>query len=174
MKAAALVILLALSAFAQETPAPTPAQPACGPIGVNFDTETSTAQPPAQPEPGKAQVYVAEDFPTVQPTIGSPRIKIGVDGRWMGATHGSSYLFFSIDPGEHHLCVKWQSRLERFSKLASFARLMAEPGKTYYFRARIIYSSNGTNVYLDLDHLDPDEGQYLVASSPLITSQPKK
>ena len=175
MKAAAVVILLlALPAYAQEVPAAPHFHAACGPIEVNFDTETSTARPPAQPEPGKALVYVAEDFPTVQPTIGSPRIKVGLDGNWMGATHGSSYLFFSVDPGEHHLCIKWQSHLERFSKLASFAHLAAESGKTYYFRARITFSSYGTNVYLDLDPIDPDEGQYLVASSPLMTSRPKK
>ena len=175
MKAAAVVILLsAFCAYAQETPATPHFHAACGPIEVSFDTETSTARPPAQPEPGKALAYVAEDFPTVQPTIGSPRIKVGLDGNWMGATHGRSYLFFQLDPGEHHLCVKWQSRLERFSKLASFARLVAEPGKIYYFRARITFSSYATNVYLDLDALDPDEGQYLVASSPLVTSHPKK
>jgi hypothetical protein len=174
MKAAIVAILFAASAFAQENPALARAQAACGPLGVNFDTETSTAQPPAQPDPGKALVYVAEDFPQVQASIGSPRIKVGLDGRWMGATHGKSYLFFSVDPGEHHLCIKWQSSLERFSKLASFARVIAEPGKTYYFRARITFSSQWGNEYLDLDTIDPDEGQYLVASSRLSTSHPKK
>jgi hypothetical protein len=174
MKVAIVVMLFAITAMAQETPPPVLAPPACGPLGVNFDTATSKTQPPAQPEPGKALVYVAEDFPTVQATIGSPRIKVGVDGRWMGATHGRSYLFFPLDPGEHHLCIRWQSRLERLSKLASFARLMAEPGKTYYFRARITYSRQWALVYLDLDAIDPDEGQYLVASSPLVTSHPKK
>jgi len=174
MKTAIVVILFAASAFAQESASVATAPSACGPLGVNFDTATSTAQPPAQPEPGKALVYVAEDFPTVQPNIGSPRIKIGLDGAWMGATHGRSYLFFSVDPGEHHLCIKWQSGLERFSKLASFAHLTAEPGKTYYYRARITYSSQWANEYLDLDPVDPDEGQYLVASSPLMTSHPKK
>jgi len=174
MKAALVVILFAVSAFGQKASGVSHAQTACGPSEVNFITETSTAQPPAQPEPGKALVYVAEDFPTVQPTIGSPRIKVGLDGAWMGATHGKSYLFFQLDPGEHHLCIKWQSTLERFSKLASFAYLTAEPGKTYYYRARITFSSQWANEYLDLDPVDADEGQYLVASSPLVTSHPKK
>jgi len=143
-------------------------------MGVNFDTENATAQPPAQPEPGKALVYVAEDFPQVQLSIGSPRIKVGLDGAWVGATHGNSYLFFSVDPGEHHLCIKWQSSLERFSKLASFARLTAEAGKTYYFRSRITFSSQWANEYLDLDAVDPDEGQYLVTSSQAVASHAKK
>lgn len=172
MKAAIVVILFAASAFAQENAGVPHA--ACGPLKVDFDTETSATPPPAQPEPGKALVYVAEDFPQVQPGIGSPRIKVGLDGAWVGATHGRSYLFFSIDPGEHHLCIKWQSSLERFSKLASFAHLVAEPGKTYYFRSRITFSSQWGTEYLDLDAIDPDEGQYMVATSPLVTSHAKK
>jgi hypothetical protein len=175
MKAAVVVILFAAAALAQENPTPLGLHAACGPLGVKFDTATSNAQPPAQPDPGKALVYVAEDFTTVGPSIGSPRIKVGLDGAWMGATHGKSYLFFQVDPGEHHLCIKWQSSLERFSKLASFARLTAEAGKTYYFRSRIAFSGqSAATEYLDLDALDPDEGQYLVATSPLMTSQPKK
>jgi hypothetical protein len=174
VKAAIVVIFFAVSAFAQESATVLPPHAACGPLGVNFDTETSTAQPPTQPDPGKALVYVAQDFTTVQPSIGSPRIKVGLDGTWMGATHGKSFLFFQVDPGEHHLCIKWQSSLERFSKLASFAHLTAEAGKTYYFRARIAFSSQWATEYLDLDALDPDEGQYMVATSQLMASHPKK
>ena len=174
MKAALALILFAAFAYAQEIPASPLFHAACCPMRANFDTETSAAQPPAQPEPGKALVYVAEDFTTVQPTIGSPRIKVGVDGAWRGATHGKSYLFFSVDPGEHHLCIKWQSSLERFSKLAAFAHLTAEAGKTYYFRSRITFSSQWANEYLDLDAVDPDEGQYLVVSSQPVMSHPKK
>jgi len=178
MKTALALILFSLSfsfsAYAQERPAQPGAEAACGPLGVNFDTETSTAQPPAQPEPGKALVYVAEDFTTVQGSIGAITIKVGLDGAWMGASHGSSYVFFQLDPGEHHLCIKWQSHLKRFSKLAAFARLTAEPGKTYYFRARSMFSPQWATEYLDLDALDPDEGQYMVATSPLMASHPKK
>jgi len=174
MKAAIAVILFFVaSAFAQETPAVPHPQAACGPTGIGFDTETSTAQTPAQPDPGKALVYVAEDF---QPTIGvgAITIKVGLDGAWMGATHGGSYIFFQVSPGEHHLCIKWQSHFKRFSKLAAFARLNAEPGKTYYFRARSMYNPRWANEYLDLDALDPDEGQYMVATSRPMASHPKK
>ncbi|MGO9087142.1 MAG: DUF2846 domain-containing protein [Candidatus Sulfotelmatobacter sp.] len=174
MEAALVVILLAFSAYAQETPAAPHWQAACGPIGVNFDTEASTAQPPAQPDPGKALVFVAEDFTQVQAGVGSPRIKVALDGTWIGATHGKSFLFFQVAPGEHHLCIKWQSGLERFSKLASFAHLTADPGKTYYFRSRITFSSQWATEYLDLDALDPDEGQYMVATSSLVASHAKK
>jgi len=173
MKASVVVILLsAFCAYAQETPAAPHLPAACGPIGANFDTEISTVQPPAQPEPGNALVFVAEDYPTMYPGIGAATIKIGLDGAWMGATHGSSYVFFQVRAGEHHLCIKWQSRLKRLSKLASFARLTAESGKTYYLRSRI--TSSSALMYLDLDAIDPDEGQYLVASSSLVTSRTRK
>ena len=72
MKTALVVILFAAFALAQQSSNSPQFHAACGPLGVSFDTQTSTARPPAQPDPGKALVYVAEDFPTVQATIGSP------------------------------------------------------------------------------------------------------
>lgn len=174
MKTLVAVMLLAAYGLAQQSSTPPAFHEACGPRQMKFDTSTSTARPQAQPEPGKALVYVVEDLPTVGATIGAPTFKIGLDGAWMGATHGSSYLFFSVNPGEHHMCLRWQSHLEMISRLVSFARLTAESDKTYYFRARAISSSSPPTLYLDLDPIDPDEGQYLVASSPLSASQAKK
>jgi hypothetical protein len=34
-----------------------------------------------------------------------------MDGAWVGTNQGSSYFFFAAAPGEHHLCIHWQSRL---------------------------------------------------------------
>lgn len=173
MKTGIAVMLLVASAVAQKAPA-SPGVGACGLLGVNFNTETSMGQPLVQPESGKALVYVAEDFPKFGEVIGAPTIKVGLDGSWVGATHGASYISFTVNPGEHHLCINWQSSLGRLSRLVAFAHLVAEPGKTYYFRTRAIYSSYAANMYLDLDAIDPDEGEYLVASSQLSTSHPKK
>ncbi|MGB8061988.1 MAG: hypothetical protein WCF26_08850 [Candidatus Sulfotelmatobacter sp.] len=170
MKTLVAVMLFAVYGLAQQSSTPPQFHEACGPLKVNFETSISTNRPPAQPEPGKALVYVAEDYP---PIIGAPTFKIGLDGAWMGATHGGSYLVFSVDPGEHHMCIRWQSRLDSLSRMVSFAHLTAEPGKTYYFRARAIYYPPSP-MYLDLDLIDPDEGQYMVASSPLITAHAKK
>lgn len=166
MRTLAAVMLFAVYGVAQQSPAPPALHEACGPLQVNFDTSTSNDKPSAQPEPGKALVYVAEDFPF---TMGAPTFKIGLDGAWVGATHGSSYLVFSVDPGEHHMCVRWQSHRGDLSRLVSFAHLSAESGKIYYFRARF-YGIE----HLDLDPIDPDEGQYLVASSPRSTARAKK
>jgi hypothetical protein len=177
MKSVLAAVLFAASALAQNNPALAPAQGACGPLNVNFDATTSASQPAAQPEPGKALVYVAEEFKKAPGELGNPTIRVGLDGAWMGATRANSYLFFSVSPGEHHLCTNWQSSLKRLSRLAAFARFTADPGKTYYFRARITYSpyAHGTaNMNLDLDPVDPDEGQFLVTSFRLSNSHPKK
>jgi hypothetical protein len=164
MKTLAAVMLLAVYGLAQQSSAPAELHQACGPLKVDFETSISTSRPPTQPEPGKALVYVAQEMPVVT-------LKIGMDGAWMGATHGRSYVAFSIESGEHHMCIQWQSH-RGFSRMLSFARLNAEPGKIYYFRARIYGLVNPQ--YLDLDLIDPDEGHYLVASSPLSVSHPKK
>lgn len=166
MKTLAAILLFGVYGFAQQSSAPPALQDACGPRKVNFDTSLSNDKPPVQPESGKALVFVAQELPVIT-------LKIGVDGAWVGATHGHSYVSFWVDPGEHHMCVRWQSH-RGFSRMASFAHLNAEPGKVYYFRARI-YNSGAVNPeYLDLDPIDSDQGQYLVASSQQSVSHPKK
>jgi hypothetical protein len=96
-----------------------------------------------------------------------------VDGAWVGAIRGNSYIFFSVQPGDHHLCVNWQSGFLTPSGLFALANLKAQAGKVYYFRARTFNESN-RGYALDLDVTDNDEGQYLVASSAFSKSHPKK
>jgi hypothetical protein len=168
-----LVLLLTGLAYAQDAPQ---APAACGPLDAKFDAQAETGRLAAQLEPGKALVYVAEVFTKAPGEIGNPTLRVGMDGAWLGATRTKSYLAFSVEPGEHHLCTSWQSHLKRLSKLAAFAGFNAEPGKVYYFRERVTYSSYGggsANMNLDLEPVNPDEGQYLVASYKPSTSHPK-
>jgi len=177
MKTVLAALLFAASALAQSNTAPAPAQGACGPLNVDFDAEASSSRAVAQPQAGKAIVYVVEDFRKAPGELGNPTIRVGLDGAWMGAMRANSYLFFLVDPGEHHLCTSWQSRLKRLSRLAAFAHFATQPGETYYFRARITYSTYGhgtANMNLDLDRLDPDEGQFLVTTFRLSDSHPRK
>lgn len=161
--------------FAQDTGAGA-SQGACGPKEVRFDALTTTSANPPALEQGKALVYVSEVFKKVPGELGNPTIRVGLDGAWMGATRANSYIAFSVEPGEHHLCINWQSRLKRLSREAAFASFNAEEGKTYYFRAKIGYETVGeaTTMTLDLDAVNPDEGKYLVASNPATTSHPQK
>ena len=139
--------------------------------------------PSTQVEPGKALVYISEVFKKAPGEMGDPTLRIGLDGDWVGAVKGNSYFSFNVDPGEHHLCMRWQSHFKRLSREAAFTVFKAEAGKLYYFRALVTYDlgpdygrngSNVTGMSITLDPLSSDEGQYLVASIPMSVPHPKK
>jgi hypothetical protein len=170
MKAALVLILLAASAFGQDLSVAA-AGSACGPVQTQFVVETNSSPAPPQADPGKALVYVIEDQ-KFKP-FNDVTARVGLDGVWVGANRGNSYLFFSVDPGEHHLCTDWTSRWLPNGRLVSLAPLMAEAGKTYYFRAR----TSGARYEvpsIDLDRVNSDEGKLMVASSLPSVSHPKK
>ncbi len=98
--------------------------------------------------------------------------KVGVDGNWVGANQGNSYFSFAVDPGEHHLCVNWQSRLEWRSRAFALANFTAEADKVYYFRTRLF--STRSDYVFDLDLVNSDQGKLLVASSAFSVSHVKK
>ena len=182
MRTALVVILFAVSAFAQDQSAIAAAESACGPKDVEFHIKTDISHHPVfQPDAGKALVFVVEDqkFKAVKEVTA----RVGLDGAWVGATHGNSHLFFSVEPGEHHLCADWMSSFLPDGRLVTLANFTAEPGKVYFFRVR---TSGGPASYvdgrsfqsdhaaaIDLEQVNSDEGNLLVVSSPLSNSQPK-
>jgi len=172
MKAAFVLILLAASAFAQDQAAITAAEAACGPKNVKFDArQDSTQHPEPRPDPDKALVYVVQDLDQEE-CYGCALIKVALDGAWLGANQGNSYLFFKAEPGERHICVNWQSRLGVRSKIFGLANFTAEPGHVYYFRVRLL-GARGIFSF-DLDPINSDQGKFLVASSPFSVSHPKQ
>jgi hypothetical protein len=137
MKRALVFFLLAAPAFAQNKLADTALVPACGPDNSKFEVQTAKSQNVStQPDTGKALVVFIEDDSQFasRPT---PTTRAGLDGSWIGATHGNSFLSFSVDPGEHHLCASWQTSviLGRGHKTAA-AHFTAEAGNVYYFRVK--------------------------------------
>lgn len=172
MRAALFVVLFAVSAFAQDQAAITAAQAACGPKEVKFDAKQDAAQHPTpQADPGKALVYVVQNLGEMQ-CSGCALTKVGLDGAWVGVTQGSSYVYFPAEPGERHICVNWQSRLEWRSRSLALANFTAEAGHVYYFRIRLSISRS---IYsFDLDPVNSDEGKLLVASSAYSVSHSKK
>lgn len=102
--------------------------------------------------------------------------RVGVDGQWVGDNHGNSYFAYTFPPGAHHLCVDWQSSLDRLKQRVGLASLNAEPGKVYYFQiaVKIRQYESGTEQHLDLAALDEDEGKYLVKISPVATATPRR
>jgi Protein of unknown function (DUF2846) len=147
----------------------------CGPANVEFDVKTDKKQhSEATPEAGKALVYVFEEEKQDPGfVIGAVTTRIGLDGQWVGANHGKSYFFFSVDPGDHNLCASWQSSLSFRSKLASAASLAAEAGKVYYFRAKVDERTHEQSA-LKMELVDPAEGKLLLADSALSEPHPKK
>jgi hypothetical protein len=172
MKAAFVLILFTASAFAQDQAAIAASETACGPNNVKFDAkEDATQHPVPQPESDKALVYVIQDIGE-EPCTGCALTRVGLDGAWVGANQGSSYFFFSAEPGEHHVCVNWQSRFEWRSRAFGMANFTAETGQVYYFRVRIFASRS--IYYFDLDPINSDQGKFLAASSAFSVSHPKK
>lgn len=172
MKTALVLVLFAACAFAQDQAAVTTAEAGCGPKDVRFDAkEDATQHPVPQPESGKALVFVVQEFGEVQ-CKGCALTKVGVDGNWVGANQGNSYFSFAVDPGEHHLCANWQSRLEWRSRAFALTNFTAEVDKVYYFRTRLF--STRSDYVFDLDLVNTDQGKLLVASSAFSISHVKK
>ena len=108
MKAILIVLLFASPVLAQDDAAAARSAAGCGPAEVNFDVKTDKKQHPApKPEQGKALVYVFLDVKQQASTIniGSVTTRVGLDGAWIGANHGRSYLFFPVGPGDHRVCA---------------------------------------------------------------------
>ncbi len=172
MKAALVLVLFTTLVCGQDQAAISAAQAACGPKDVKFDAKQDPTQHRTpQPDPEKAWVYVIQDLGQVEWTD-CALTKVGLDGAWVGANHGGSYFFFSAEPGERHICVNWESRLQSRSRVFGLANFDAEAGHVYYFRVRLLFARS---IYsFDLDPLNGDQGKFLAASSAFSVSHPKK
>jgi hypothetical protein len=173
MKFAAVLLFSAICAFAQDPITTQSAQAACGPAASHFNTKRDDSQHViAQPEAGKAFVFVIQDI-GVNRCIGACiTTRVGMDGAWVGANEHNSYFSFAVDPGEHHLCVNRQSHFQIASQMVALAHFTAEPGKIYYFRTR--NSGSQESAFLDFDPIDSDQGRLFVANYPLSVFSPKK
>jgi hypothetical protein len=171
----ALVALLAVSAaWAQDKPMGSAVAPGCGAIDAKFDVKADKAQHPVtQAEAGKAVVYFVEDDTHFQSTP-KPTTRIGVDGAWVGANHGNSYFYFTVEPGEHHLCASWQSTVGIGSRNKSAAaHFTAEAGGVYYFSVKNSWLRDSMIMGIELVPLDSDEGQLLASKFSYSTSHLK-
>jgi Protein of unknown function (DUF2846) len=160
----------AASSLAQDQAAAARTAAGCGPSQTQFDVKLDdTLHIPAQPEEGKAVVYVFEDDFT------GPTMRIGVDGTWVGATNGKSFIYFTLAPGEHSVCTEWQSNVfkKTSERVGGAKSLTVEAGKVYYLRMTFeeVTKASGR---IKLDLTDNAEGQFLLSSSALSNSHPKK
>ena len=172
------LIVCAVSAGAQTTPAPNPFLAACGDEKTSFDVSRGAVGDTARAlEPGKAVVYIIEVFNIRDKgRFNRPTIKHGLDGAWIGATQGFTYVSAAIDPGEHHLCSRWQSHLNALSDQVSLYNFTAAENNRYYFRVQINIEGNtaGGAVSIDLEPVSEDEGRFLLSQAAQSVSKPKK
>jgi hypothetical protein len=173
---ALLLILLASPVFAQQTSDSTNPLWACGPVATKFEV---TVTPPADvvpvlvPSEGKALVYVIEDIgPGDYFLVSGAPYRIGLDGAWVGALKGRSFLSLSVSPGERHLCANWQSRRDEYTAFTALANFTAVAGEIYYFRLR--FPSSRQVPQLDFEKTNRDEARFLVSFSNLAVFHPKK
>jgi hypothetical protein len=172
MRFALVVAFLTSVAFAADSTAITSA---CGSGSTKFDVTTEQKASPPSLQEGKALVYVIEVFERPSNQLAKPTTKVGLDGSWVGANRDNSYIAFPVEPGDHHLCVTWQSAFKSLSKKVGLASFSAEAGKTYYFRTRITQQGDDNLWFtFDFDPVNSDQAQSLIASSPMSTSHSKK
>jgi hypothetical protein len=166
MKAVLVFLLLASPVIAQNKLKDAAIAPGCGAANAKFEVTTDKRQRTvAQPEARKALVYFIEDDSAFGSGL-KPTTRAGVDGGWVGATHGNSYFYFFLDPGEHHLCASWQTAIALFQgRKTAAAHFTAEAGKVYY-------EHQGT-ADIDFTPLDSDDGPLLVGKFSLSTFHPK-
>jgi hypothetical protein len=148
--------------------------PVCGASGAKFEVKTdSERHPVAEPQAGKALVYFLEDDSQFG-SIPKPTTLASLDSRWIGATHGNSYFYFSVDPEEHHLCASWQTRVLLGRPLpTAAAHFEAAAGGVYYF---LVKNSGGryTAAGISLEPLDSDEFKLLASTYSFSSSQEKR
>lgn len=136
---------------------------ACGPNGTKFAVHKGNPQSsPSEPSKSKARIVVFSE--AISMATGCKfATRVGIDGKWVGATCVGSYIGTDIDPGEHHLCTNLPSKkVVNYTALYSFT---AEPGRVYYFRAQIIdtiYLVNSTFA-MHLEPINENEGLFLLS-----------
>ncbi len=144
----------------------------CGPAGIDYKVKLDRSQHgPVPPQAGKALVYFFHEAGIPgESLLAYPTTKYGLDGNWVGADHGDSWFAVAVDPGEHHICTLLQTSV--FQPRLELAQFIAEPGKSYYFRTRLVLS--GSVELLELDPIGSDEGGYLYSEFPMATATAKK
>ncbi len=183
-KLALAMVVFATAAWAQDSSSGQ-MQAGCGPDPARFQVQRkSDSHPTATPESGKALVYVFGDseFDNTALHIGGLITRVGVDGAWVGAYEHKSYMYFSVDPGEHRLCTSQQSSLKsRRDNNASAITFTAEEGKVYYFRTQPSPTSltrSGAsqvpNGEVELAVVDPAQAQLMMPKWAYSSSRPKK
>ncbi len=180
MVALCRLIFAAMSLQAQKAPDAASPLAACGDENTTFSvTRGAVGDSATAPTADTAKVYIIELYDlNDNGRINRPTLLDGLDGKWLGATQGFTYLSTLVVPGVHHLCSRWQSRMRERSKQISLNDFEAVAGKRYYFRAQINVEGGVGDApgpaFIDLQQVSEDEGRFLVSKAAQSISKQHK
>jgi len=171
MKSRPYVLLLsALLLAAVQARAAAVLQGACGDDSSKFEVTAQQDAPKpafAPPSAGKSLIVLIERNSYKTTYFGYATVRFGIDGGWIGANYGNSYLTAEVDPGVHRVCANWQpasfstakkTDAENKSAVDTFT---AEAGKVYFIMATVVVESHTEGVpnhSIFLSKLNDDEG----------------
>ena len=152
------------------------AEAACGDPSTKFTVQLGALiQPTVSIGKDEARVYIFDDtvipFKPGQHLSGAATVLVGLNGQWIGATKGRSYIALPVQAGANHFCARvplsktWPASCFLVRNIA-LLRLHAVAGQTYYVRARVYkIEDDGYYCAVNLDTVNPDEGKLLLAES---------
>jgi len=130
--------LLTVPTIAKADPLPA----ACGADTTQFKVSHSNTEPTLTPPAGQALIVLIQK-PIGEEFASDPILRLAVDGTWVGAVKGSSYIAIPVSPGSHKLCVGRQSKYDDEKSNLSTAPLNAQAGSVYYYEFILNHESVG-------------------------------
>lgn len=141
---------------------------ACGPATIRYHVDLESGSGSTPLPSGMAIVYFISQEHT--PYRGTT-LRVGIDGRWIGAVRKKSYTAVTISPGIHHFCVLKQ--VGNRMKGAALEVLNAKAGGVYYFLSNCFEQFHYWSYGPGMDEVGAGEGKLLIAQSQLAVAQVK-
>jgi hypothetical protein len=132
------VTLFTLPAIAKADALPA----ACGADATQYKVSHTNTEPTLTPPAGQALIVLIQK-PTGEEFASDPILRLAVDGTWVGAVKGNSYIAIAVSPGSHNLCVSRQSKYDDEKSNLSTAPLNAQAGSVYYYEFILNHESVG-------------------------------
>jgi len=155
------VLLLVPSAKAGKLPS------SCGPMGAHPSIQLQTFSRKLSPIPvGMARLVVVQQI-GVCPHCGV--VRVGLNGKWIGANKGDSWFAVTIPPGKQRVCVAWNAPFVRLTDRIHLTELDAEAGKTYYLETTALTGKYEVNRVL-LEKTTQNEAWFLRSNSKMATA----
>ena len=128
------------------------AEAACGDPNIKFQVYQDQDPTVNSIPPNQARVVIVEQsnalYGSTSDNFTSPywgsqpgdplqgiTLRVGLDGKWVGAIRYDSYISFFVTPGIHHLCVQQQSLSKVLTNNVTVAKLSAVAGESYNYIA---------------------------------------